>query len=141
MLRSRTPLLIMGSRASVYSTAGRASATAAAFAVVGAFVAVLTWPLVTSTSVHSGSSAIERQHETLWHNGPEWVLVLMFGGALLLTLGGMFAALRGRGYRALLGVCAILFVVGSLFTVLTVGWLLLPAAALLVTAALLMARA
>ena len=131
-------MALMSPRA--FSVGTRASAAAAALAVVGAFVAVLTWPLVTSTSVHSGSSAIERPHETLWHNGPEWVLVLMFGGALVLTLGGLFAALRGRGYRALLGVCAILLAVGSLFTVLTVGWLLLPAAALLVAAALLMAR-
>ena len=132
-------MALMSPRA--FSVGTRASAAAAALAVVGAFVAVLTWPLVTSTSVHSGSSAIERQHETLWHNGPEWVLVLMFGGALVLTLGGLFAALRGRGYRALLGVCAILLAVGSLFTVLTVGWLLLPAAALLAAKALLVARA
>ena len=125
-------MTLIGPRA--FSVGTRATASAAALAVVAAFIAVLTSPLVTSTSVGSGSSAIERHQETLWHNGPQWVLVLIFGGALLLTLGGLFAALRGRGYRALLGVCAVVLVVGSLVTALTVGWLLLPAAALLVAA-------
>jgi hypothetical protein len=91
-----------------------------------AFVLTFTISWYTSETVTS-DGARTVAHESLWSNAPHGVLIAIFGIALALTLAAMrFPRLRGLA-------AALLFTMTALLA-LTVGWLFLPSALLLVIA-------
>lgn len=91
-----------------------------------AFVLTFTISWYTSESVTSDGVRTVA-HESLWSNAPHAVLIAIFGIALTLTL----AATR---FPRLRGIAAALLFAMTAFLALTVGWLFLSSASLLVIA-------
>jgi hypothetical protein len=107
------------------------AALAAAWVGV-AFVLSFTLSWYTSETVTSDGVRTVT-HESLWSDAPHGVLIAIFGIALTLTL----AATR---FPRLRGIAAALLFAMSALLALTVGWLFLPSALLLVIAWAITAR-
>lgn len=119
----------------------------AGLAAAGGVAAAAFAPLGHSTTYNSRGEVVARRDYSLYEDGIGWETGLVLGWFLLgagLLLVFALVAWRGGGdswLRQAVVVVGFLLTASALFLALTIGWLLLPAAALSLLAAAVLARA
>ena len=129
------------------SKVGAALAAVAGLAAAGGVLAAVFAPFQHSTTYNSRGEVVATRDYSLYEDGIGWETGLVLGWfALCACLMLVFAVMAWRGsgdgwLRQAVVVVAFLFTASALFLALTVGWLLLPAAALSLLAAVVLTRA